>query len=130
MHVEVFSLCDAATEYAGKLNILGAFDTLWAKEVPVVHPQCAIALRVRFSRAEQGEHKIVIDFVDLDGRHLIPPAEGTIKIQFADDRISAAVNFVFHLQQLKLDRYGEYSIRLIVDGREEAALPLFFKKRE
>ena len=55
MRVEVFSLCDAATTDGGKLNLLGAFDAIWVKTMPVVHAQCAIALRVRFSRSERGE---------------------------------------------------------------------------
>src|SRR3954471_3148287 len=35
MQLEVFTLCDAATEHAGKLNIIGTFDSLRAFEAPV-----------------------------------------------------------------------------------------------
>ena len=52
MNIEVFSLCDAATIEGGKLNMLGAFDTIMAEKVPVVHPQCTIALRLRFNASE------------------------------------------------------------------------------
>ena len=38
MRLEIFTLCDAATDSVGKLNILGSFDTLWAREAPVSHP--------------------------------------------------------------------------------------------
>ena len=38
MKVEIFALCDAATESQGKLNLLGTFDQLVAGSVPVVHP--------------------------------------------------------------------------------------------
>ncbi len=130
MHIEIFSLCDAATEYSGKLNILGVFDTIWAKQAPVVYPQCAVALRIRFTNIERGEHKIVVHCVDLDGKHMIQPAEGTINIQFPDDLISAGTNLILNIQQLKLENFGEHAIRLAVDGREEAVLPLFFKKRD
>jgi len=58
MNIELFVLCDAATDQQGKLNILGAFDSLWAQKVPVSHPQCAVALRIRFSKIEEGEHNI------------------------------------------------------------------------
>ena len=36
MRVEVFSLCNAATADAGKLNMLGAFDAIRAAKMPVV----------------------------------------------------------------------------------------------
>jgi hypothetical protein len=50
MHVEIFALCDAATvDGAGKLNILGSFDRLSAASEPIVHMQCALALKLRFA---------------------------------------------------------------------------------
>ena len=55
MKVEILTLCDAATtDAAGKLNILGSFDGLNAKQAPVMHPQCALALKLRFERLEEG----------------------------------------------------------------------------
>ena len=32
MQLEIFTFCDAATEHAGKLNIIGTFDALRALE--------------------------------------------------------------------------------------------------
>ena len=40
------SLCDFASDYQGKLCVLGAFDTIGAKQYPAVHPQCSVALRL------------------------------------------------------------------------------------
>lgn len=85
MRIEVFSLCDAATVEAGKLNILGAFDSIWVSAFPAVHPQCAIALRIRFDAIEKGEHKIVVNFVDADGKNVIPSAQGVITLTFPDE---------------------------------------------
>lgn len=126
MHIEVFSLCDAATiDAAGKLNVLGAFDTIWSGKMPVVYPQCAIALRIRFENIERGAHKVSVNFVDLDGKHIISPANGTININFPDEQRSGSANLVLNLQMLKLEKHGEYSIDLAVDSRKEASLPVF-----
>jgi hypothetical protein len=130
MHIEVFSLCDAATADAGKLSMLGAFDAIWTAKTPVVHPQCAIALRIRFDRIERGEHKIAVNFVDIDGKHLLPPANGLIKIDFADIQSSGSSNLILNIQGLKLEKYGEHSIDLAVDGNLKARLPLFVRKRQ
>ena len=129
MRIEVFALCDAATGDLGKLSMLGAFDTIWASKVPAVHPQCTIALRIRFERIERGEHKVLVHFVNSDGKNVIPSAEGTIKINFADEQTSGAANLILNIQGLKLDRFGEYSIDLAIDGQQKASLPLFVKER-
>ena len=131
MNIEVFSLCDAATvDVAGKLNVLGAFDTIWSNKMPAVYPQCAIALRIRFENIERGEHGVTVNFVDLDGKHIIPSANGKININFSDEERSGSANLVINLQMLKLGNYGEYSIDLAVDNRKEASLPLFVRERK
>jgi hypothetical protein len=130
MQIEIFSLCDAATADTGKLNILGAFDTIWTANVPVIHPQCAIALRIRFENIERGEHRVAVTFVDLDGRHIIPPANGTININFPEQQRSGSANLILNIQMLQLQRLGEYAINLAIDGRQIASLPLFVMQRQ
>ncbi len=130
MHVEVFSLCDAATVDGGKLNMLGVFDSIWTTKVPVVHSQCAIALRVRFDRIEEGEHKVLVNFIDADGKHIIPTANGKVNIHFADNQRSGTTNLILNIQGLKIEKYGEYSIDLSIDNRNVASLPLFVRERK
>jgi len=130
MQIEIFALCDAATADLGKLNMLGAFDTIWVAKTPAVHPQCTIALRVRFEKIEQGEHKVAVHFVDIDGKNVIPPAQGAITINFSEEQSSGSANLILNLQGLKLERAGEYSIDLAIDGQQKASLPLFVKERK
>ncbi len=128
MRIEVFSICDAATAVAGKLNMLGVFDTIWTKKIPVVYPHCAVTLRVRFESDEQGQHKVMVSFVDLDGNHIIQPANGTIAVNFSEKTRSRAANLILNIQNLKLQKYGEYAIDLAIDNRREKSLPLFVRE--
>ena len=130
MRVEIFSLCDAATGDLGKLNMLGVFDTICVPKLPAVHPQCAIALRVRFERIERGEHKVIVHFVDSDGKNVISPAEGIITVNFADEQSLGAANLILNIHGLKLEKFGEYSIDLAIDGEQKASCPLFVKERK
>jgi hypothetical protein len=130
MNLELFSLCDAATADAGKLNILGVFDTIWVAALPAVHPQCTIALRIRFDSIERGEHKIAVNFVDADGKNIIPPALGTLAINFPDEQRSGSANLILNLQGLKFEKAGEYSIDLAIDTRHEASLLLLIRERK
>ena len=130
MQIEIFALCDAATGDFGKLSLLGAFDTIWAQKAPAVYPQCSIALRSRFERVERGDHKVMVHFIDSDGKNVILPAEGPISINFPDEQGSSAANLILNLQGLKLEKFGEYSIDLAIDGLQKASLPLFVKERK
>jgi hypothetical protein len=125
MKVEIFTLCDAATtDAAGKLNILGSFDRLNAREAPVTHPQCALAIKLRFERLEQGQKRIRIAFVDSDGASVMPTLDATTQVQFRPDDSSATTSLVLVIQQLRLPKFGEYSIDLAVDDSHEASIPL------
>ena len=129
MKVELFVLCDAATDYQGKLNLLGTFDSIWANQMPAVHPICAVALRLRFLKIEEGEHKIKISIVDGDGKAVVRPVEANVNILFKNTPLtSTATNMILNLQGLKFPGYGEYSIDLAIDGRHEASLPLYINK--
>ena len=130
MQIEIFSLCDAATVENGKLNILGSFDTIMASKVPVTHPYCTVALRFRFKSIEGEEHNISVKFVDVDGNHVIPPANGVIKIKYAQGQRTSSANLILNLQGLKLEKFGEYSIDLTVKGESIASIPLFIKQQK
>ena len=125
MNVELFVLCDAAADYNGKLSILGAFDAIWARTVPAVHPQCAVALRMRFSKIEEGEHKVKINIVDADGKSVVKPCEASANIKFQKEITSIAANMILNLHGIKFPVFGDYSIDLTVDGKHEASLPLY-----
>ena len=130
MRIEIFALCDAAIADFGKLSMLGVFDTISVIKTPAVHSQCAIALRVRFERIEIGEHKVAVNFVDLDGKNVIAPIQGVIPINFPEEQSSVSANLILNIQGLKLERLGEYAIDLAIDGQQKASLPLFVKERK
>jgi hypothetical protein len=126
VNIEMIVLCDAATEYQGKLNILGTFDAIWARSIPAVHQLCAVALRLRFSRIEEGEHSVKLNIIDADGKSVVKPIETKVNVQFKESALSSvAVNMILNIQGIKFPDYGEYSIDLAVDARHEASLPIY-----
>ncbi len=122
MNIQVAVVCDAAADYGGKLNILGAFDTIFAASFPATHPQCAIALRLVFQRIEEGSHKLRLNFVNEDGRFVLPSIEIPVEVVFPGDVSDLVRNFIFNIQQLKFDQPGQYAIDLALDGRQEASI--------
>jgi len=128
MQVEIFSLCDAATCDSGKVNILGAFDSVFVKEIPAVHPHCAIVLRVRFDYLQGRDHEVTVNFINADGRDVMPPAKGKMHINFPENQRSVSHNLILNIQGLKLNELGEHAVELTIDGKHEGSLPLFVKK--
>ena len=128
MKIEIFVLCDAATDQHGKLNILGTFDQIHTQQVPIIHPACAIALRMRFDKMEEGSHRIYIELVDPDGRIVLQPMEGDVEARMAPETDSMAVNLIVNFHRLKLDNFADYQINLAVDGNSVATLPLHVRE--
>lgn len=128
MNIETFVICDAATDNNGKLNLLGAFDTIYAQKAPIVHRACSVVLRMRFTRIEEGTHKLRIGFIDVDGKNIIPAMDGAIEVNFDNEQNSRAINMILNMQGLKLPHFGEFRVDLSLDGRHETSLPLFLKQ--
>ena len=128
MNIQVAVLCDAATDDNGKLNLLGAFDTIYTPQLPAVHPQCSIALRVTFSSNDEGKHLLQLNFVDADGRPIManfPPIP--VEVALPEDMHFATRNFIINIQQLKFENPGLYSIDLALDGQPQASIPLLVR---
>src|SRR5262245_39490626 len=128
MDIQVAVLCDAATDNNGKLNILGTFDTIFTAQLPAIHPQCSIALRMMFNKVEEGQHKIRLNFVDEDGKSLMQkPIEQQVDVQVPEETIFLSRNFIVNIQNLRFEKEGLYSIDIAVDGRQEGSIPLLVR---
>src|SRR5260370_37809870 len=127
MDIQVAVLCDAATNYNEKLCILGAFDTIYAQQLPAIYPQCSIALRVTFSSVEEGAHKLRLNFVNDDGKLVMPSIDVQVEVTLPEGNHFVTRNFVVNIQQLKFEKPGTYSIDVAMDGRQEASIPLLVK---
>ncbi len=130
MTIQVAALCDAATDYHGKLNILGTFDTILAAQFPVKHPQCSIAFRIAFDRMEEGSHKFRMSFVDEDGQPIMESMDLATEVVFPGETTFLSRNFIVNFQQLNFTKAGLYSIDLAMDGRQVTSIPLAVKKLE
>lgn len=127
MNTQIAVLCDAATDYSGKLNLLGTFDTLVVRQLPAMHPQCSLALRLLFDRGEEGQHHLKLNLVDADGRPIMQPIEIRFEVTIPADALQLSRNFVVNIQQLKFAQVGHYAVAVLVDGQLIASIPLLVK---
>ncbi len=127
MNIQVAVLCDAATDDQGKLNLLGAFDTIYTQQLPAVHPQCSVALRVTFGHEDEGARKLTLSFVDADGRSIMPSIPIPVDVVLPGDSHFGTRNFIVNIQQLKFETPGLYSMDLLLDEKSQMSIPLLVK---
>jgi hypothetical protein len=127
MEVLTALIADSASDYQGKLCVLGSFDTICARQYPAVHPHCSIALRLLFRTGDEGKHTIQISFIDSDGKAILP--EGGPRIEFTMGEPPAQAffwsqNFIFNIAGLRLPNPGQYSLDVLYDGKIVSRIPL------
>ena len=125
MQVLLATLCDSAADYQGKLSLLGAFDTLCARELPVVHPQCSLAIRICYDPQDAGRHQMKIRCVDPSDQECLPPFEPVVDVSFPSPFLPFVTrNLVLNLQRVKFDRAGLHRFLVEDNGRTLISIPL------
>lgn len=127
MDVEIFALCDFAQDVSGKLTIIGAFDTIFARELPVRHPLLCVALRMRFPVYQLGDHDICISLQNQDGDNVIPPFSGKLSVNGIGND-SGLADLAVHLNGIQFEREERLRAQLTVDGTDMASVPLYVRK--
>lgn len=125
MTLQSATVSDFASDYNGKLCVLGCFDTLCASTFPVVHPQCSLAVRLVFQPEDAGYHEFIVRCVDPAGGECMPPMPAPVEVSFTSSFIPfVSRNIIFTLQRVKFDRQGLYRWLVDYQGKTIATIPL------
>ncbi|NLT69873.1 MAG: hypothetical protein GXX91_04170 [Verrucomicrobiaceae bacterium] len=127
MKIEIFSVCERATLPLipeDKLSLVGIFDHIYAPAAPVEHPGFTVAARVRFEAIEDGDRHYRIELIDQDGRSVVAPCLGKFQRNCWGSLKSEVSNLLVHYRDVNFPGFGEYEVRLAIEGRLEACSPL------
>jgi len=128
MTLQSATVSDFASDYQGKLCVLGCFDTLCASAFPVVHPQCSIAVRLVFQPEDAGKHEFRVHCVDPEGNvtMVLPPKQSAVvDVVFNSSFIPfVSRNLVFTLHNVEFKRQGLYRWIVQHQGQTLATIPL------
>jgi hypothetical protein len=125
MRIDLVTLCDAAVEVNGRLNVLGSIDYFWTDSLPYTHPKCALAARFRWDGHEaHRKHKVRVQIVDADGCAVSSEFSSKFPTPTPpNDDVPAVRHMIVDLEAVRFESYGPYAIRIEVDGEELASLP-------
>jgi len=122
LDVDFAFICDYA-EASGKLDAMGiGFDTIFAKQLPLRHPHFSLVLQLRTSIIETGDKALQVSLIDDDGNNVIKPIQGSFKISNKDASAPSIGRFVMEFTNVEFKRYGNYSIRIVVENIEVASI--------
>jgi len=120
MKIDFAFLADSAEVLNGKLYVMGgAFDTIWAKKFPAIHPKIAFVMRMTFEAAEvDRKHHLEILLMDEDGKN-VAKAGGPLEIKKSANIYKgwphpflAVMNFM----NLSFPKAGDYSFNIVCNN--------------
>ena len=124
MQVKLALLADYANVTAeGKLNILGIFDRINVPEIPSVHPQMHLILRIEAHPAERNRaHNVEIRLHDPDGQTIFEVKGDLVPLGVGAH--NTATNQILTLNNLQLMKTGGYTFVVLVNNDLKSEVPL------
>jgi hypothetical protein len=107
----------------GKLNILGIFDRINLVQIPAVHPQMHLVLRLEAHPAElDRSHNVEIRLHDPEGTTIFE-VKGEI-IPRGDAGRPVSTNQILTLNNLQLEKVGDYVFVVLINNDVKTEIPL------
>jgi len=132
MEVKIQAIADAANvSREGKLNILGEFNTINSKSVPVTWPSMVFVVKVEIGAADGSTFQFEFRVVGDDGNPLGPSFKGefgTARPDGLPDGQPSNLPMIFPVGLATFPEYGEYTFELWIGGRRIAACPLYVRQ--
>lgn len=124
MQVKLALLADYANVTGdGKLNILGIFDRINLVQMPAIHPQMHLVLRLEAQPAERDRaHGIEIRLHDPEGTTIFE-VKGDI-VPHGEGAYPVSTNQILTLNNLQLEKIGAYNFVVFINNDLKSELPL------
>ena len=118
-------LADAANvSREGKLNVLGVFDTIYARSFPVAHPHMQLVLRFEAEPAEAGTTgRLEVQLVAPGGDVLARlPVAMAVPRPETGERVRA--DHILTFTNVAFGEPGRYVLRVVLEDGTETTVPL------
>ena len=114
MTTNIFTLCDGAYNYNGKLTIVGTTDNIKVPTIPFV-AGIGLALKISFTPQESGKKNVSILFQDNNGQQILPELQMQSDVK-SKDNIGGKLVIAGNIQGLNIQTLGSYKCIVKVDN--------------
>jgi len=130
MEIDFAVLADAATvDASGKLNVLGVFDRIQAREFPVRHGRISLVLRFSAGVGEAGAHEVAIRLRGPGDQELLR-LDGRMELGGGPRQVPEGIKMpqVLNLDGVTFPEPGRFSFEISVDGERIHSVPLHLEE--
>ncbi len=113
MIVRIFTLCDGAYNYNGKLTIVGTVDNIKVPRVPV-KAAVGIAVKIDFTPNENGDKTIVFHFKDAHQNLILPEMKVQAKAEKKGETMSLVI--AGNINGLDIKEEGSHTVEMMVNN--------------
>lgn len=126
MTIELFTLCDGAYNYNGKLTIVGSLTSVSVGELPA-KLQMSIAMRIRVDAEEKGNCQLKIQFVNPDGT--VIPADLVINTELDSSEKISYLAIAATIQGLRIEQAGNHVVMVTIGDNIVGEYPFEITKK-
>lgn len=126
MELDFGLLADAATvDGSGKLNVLGVFDRIQARDFPARHGRISLVLRFSAGLAEAGAHQVEIRLRGPSGNEILR-LDGRLDLTGGSREAQEGIKVphVLNLDGITFPEAGTYTFDIASDGKSLLSIPL------
>ena len=119
MEVAYALLADSGNVTAnGKLNLLGAFNVIYARRFPAYHPAMVLAFSFRAEYEDRSKvHKVELTLIDEDGQQLLR-WDAEVEVGPLAPGQFAQLPQIIGMNGLRIPKAGRYRFNIHIVGRE------------
>lgn len=109
----------------GKLNVLGVFDIIRAKNFPTVHRSMQLVMTFEAPRSEINTNKnIQVKLIDSDGKQIFEIGRQFTLTSGASDEMMIKSNNILSLNDIVFEKAGDYAFSILINGEEKKSVRL------
>lgn len=117
MNIELFTLCDGAFNYNGKLTIVGTLSNVGVSEIPA-RLNIGVGVKLRLDPFETVGNKLGIMFYNPDGTKI--PIDVNVDL---DSKLTEEISYIalaVNIQGLPINQLGLHNAKLLLEEKEVA----------
>lgn len=115
MEYEIFTICDNAQNYNGKLVIVGTFDTIFSQSFPLMYDAFSLAVKINCPTSEIKDPAIQIDLKEMSSDIEVCP-QINAQIPLNPDTHEQSISMVINFQKISFMKPGDYYIDFKFNG--------------